>query len=192
MNINSRGFLFWLACGVLAVATLFARPVSADPILDATARGRATGCAAEMWRLRGYTDQHAMIAREYYAALGRARATGRCEDAEMAATRSLLCSRGIDRMVGSLCSPNPADEPIPPVVAVPSVPAPPAPAAPPVVQPPPAAPAQVIVQRREEATTVVAAPVAPAAPPQQVIVRLPPAPAGAQAAPPAATPARPG
>lgn len=162
-----------LRSAVLLAGALFASAVSADPITDAHAFGRASGCAAAIWAARGYADSHALNAREYYAALGRARATGRCEDAEMTATRRALCARGIDRMVGSLCSPNPADELPPAPVTVPSMPSV-ALAAPPA---PPPAPTTVVVQPP---------PPAPAAPVVRTTVQVPPP------APPAGTPARPG
>lgn len=189
---------FWIACAALVVA-LFGATVFADPITDANALGRSSGCAAALWGARGYADSHALNAREYYAALGRARASGRCEDADMAAVRRAMCSRGNDRMVGSLCAPNPADEPVPPLVTVPSVPAPAVSSAP-VPQPAPQPTTVVVQQQRQDsssssATTTVVAPPPPPAPPAPpsaaptvtTTVRVPP-PAAPRAA---GTPARP-
>lgn len=159
----------------------------ADPITDATAAGLVPGCTARVWAQRGYQGDAALTARNFRDAFSRA--AGACVGVDYRVAARLLCSR--DRVVGSLCAADPADEPVT---------TPPPPAAPAQQPPPPPVAAQqaVIVEQRGATTTTATSTTATTTtPPGTVTVRVPPpttlvqpsAPAAAQV--PTAAPAAP-
>lgn len=163
-----------LAAFAALAAAMFAPAVGAQPINDATAAGLVPSCAARTWAQRGYQGDAALTSRNFRDAFSRA--AGACVGVDYRVAARLLCSR--DRVVGSLCLPNSADELPPAPVTVPSVPlsvVAPSPSPAPAPQP-----TTVVVQQRQQdsssaTTTVVTAP--PPAPPPAPPAPPPPAPA---------------